>query len=377
MSKLIRASFACLPVLAAIACGSQNSVFPDGTNGDSDSGITDPNGFGPGGEGGPGVGLEGDGGTCATATKRADVAQLDLIMLVDSSGSMLANEKWKSMANALRSFVQDPRAAGIGLGMQFFPKFAGVNTICDEAVYANPEVTVAAIEETQATLIVGGIESRLPQGGTPMGPAIQGALRFARSWQQGNPNHKVAFVIATDGLPDESCGFAPAGRAANTLGGVRGQAAAALAAAQTIPTYVIGVGSELTALNEVAAAGGTTSAILVDTSKDVTAQLVAAFDKIRRSEIGCEYGIPAPDPGQTLDFNKVNVRFVDELGYVDFLYVTGPDKCSTTDNGWYFDNPVNPSRILLCDPFCGEVKASRIGRVDVLLGCTRKDAPIR
>jgi hypothetical protein len=32
--------------------------------------------------------------------------------------------------------------------------------------------------------------------------------------------------------------------------------------------------------------------------------------------------------------------------------------------------------VVLCEPFCSEVKASRLGKVDVLLGCKRVDAPI-
>jgi len=376
-SNALRLGVALLPLFAALAaCGSENSVFPDGTGSGVDGGdrSLNPDPFGPSTRDG-GTGDPVDGGTCASSSKRAEVAQLDLVLLLDTSGSMLANGKWKSMTNALQSFIADPRVADIGVGISFFPKFAGAYTVCDEATYANPDITVAPLGQSQSLYISSTLDGRSPLGGTPMGPAVQGTLRFARSWQQQNANRKVAFVLATDGLPDESCSFAPPGRAANTLSAVQGQATAA--ASESIPTYVIGVGTELTALNGVAQAGGTGQAIIVDPKGDTTAQLVAALDKIRRSEIGCEYGIPAPDPGQTLDYKKVNVRFVDELGYVDFLYVTGPDKCSTTDNGWYFDNPVNPTRILLCDPFCGEVKASRIGRVDVLLGCKRNDAPIR
>jgi hypothetical protein len=376
ITNATRLGFGLIPLLVTfVACSSQNSVFPDGTGSEADGGV--PPGSSPFGPslGDGGAGNPGDGGTCASSSKRAEVAQLDLVLLLDTSGSMLANEKWKSMTSALQSFVVDPRVSDIGLGISFFPKFAGPYTICDEATYANPDITVAPLDQSQALYISTTLDGRSPLGGTPMGPAVQGALRFARSWQQQNPNRKVAFVLATDGLPDESCQFAPPGRASNTLAAVRAQATAA--STQSIPTYVIGVGTELTALNDVAQAGATGQAIIVDPKGDTTAQLVAAFDKIRRSEIGCEYGIPAPDPGQTLDLAKVNVRFVDELGYVDFLYVSGPDKCSTTANGWYFDNPVSPTRILLCDPFCGEVKASRVGRVDVLLGCTRNEAPIR
>jgi len=362
-----------LAAIAAFACGSSGTVA-EGTFAAEDGG---PPGNGTNGPGTFGTGTEleggaGDGGTCAAVSKRAQINQLDLLLLVDSSASMLANEKWKSVTNAIQTFMADPRLEGVGIGLQYFPRFAGALTVCDENEYAVPEIEILPLDTTQQGIVGGSLEVRTPLGGTPMGPAIQGALRFATTWQQRNTNRKVALVLATDGLPDESCQFAPEPRAPNSITAVQQQAASA-----PIPTYVIGVGTELTALNSVAAAGGTGQAIIVDPSGDTAAQLVSALDKVRRDQLGCEYGIPAPDPGQELDFGRVNVRFVDELGYVDFFYVPSPADCAGAENGWYYDNPARPTKILLCEPFCTEVRASRLGRVDVLLGCKRNEAVIR
>jgi hypothetical protein len=375
----LRSALAALPMIAVVvACGTAKpgSTFlePDGLD-DASATPIDP--LGPSGPLADGGTVTFDGGTCAASKKQAEVAQLDIILLLDTSLSMSGNDKWKSIKNALISFTQDPRASDIGLSISFFPKYSGPYTVCDESIYATPDVMMSTLIPSHALDVSYALEARTPLGGTPMGPAVQGALRFARQWQAQQSNHKAAFVLATDGLPDDSCGFTPNGRSPNTLAAVQGQATAALAAAQTIPTYVIGVGTELTALNSVAQAGGTGQAIIVDPKGDTTGQLIAAFDKIRRSELSCEYGIPAPEPGQKLDYAQVNVRFVDELGYADFLYVPSPDKCSTTDYGWYYDNPANPTRILLCEPFCGEVRSSRIGRLEVLLGCQRNEAPVR
>jgi hypothetical protein len=376
------AAFSGLLGLVVVACGDNtvNSQFQNdaGTNGQIDGSGGPPTGLG--GEGGL-TGVDGGvgSGTCASTTKRADVAQLDIILLVDSSGSMTANGKWQSLSQALTSFLIDPRATGIGIGLQYFPQFAGNDVVCDDNAYATPVIPIEPLDVggIQASVIENSIMNRSPIGGTPMGPAVQGAVRFATTWQQSNPTHKVVTIVATDGLPDNSCQFVPAGRAANTIAGVQGVAADAFAKTPPVPTYVIGVGTELAPLNAVAASGGTTQAIIVDVTKDVTAQLVDALDQIRRTELACEYGIPVGDAANPVDINKVNVRFTDSLGYVDFLYVPGAAQCDQTDYGWYFDDNAHPTKILLCDPFCGEVKKSTLGTVDILLGCKREEAVIK
>lgn len=356
-----------------VACGSNGSdnasSFGQG-GGDAAIGFVNPGDFGD--AAGTTI-TTGDGGTCAASSKAADVSQLDLVLLVDSSGSMNANSKWQSLTKALQSFFNDDRAAGIGVSLQYFPRFAGSYPVCDESVYAIPEVDLTPLDSTQAGILVNSLLNRSPLGGTPMGPALQGALRFATTWQKQNSTHKVVTVLATDGLPDESCQFAPAGRAENTIDGVKAQAAAALAANPSVPTYVIGVGTELGALDAVAVSGGTEHTVIVDVQKDVSAQLFEAFDKIRRTELTCEYTLPIADSSGSVDLDKVNVRFTDALGYVDFLYVENAANCKKTDYGWYFDDIANPQRVVLCSPFCDEVKASRLGKVDILLGCKRQE----
>ena len=368
--------------LLVVACGEDDpdSTFVDGNNGKIDggtSGIVDPIGLGDGSASLDGGGLQDDGGACAASSARADVAQLDLVMLVDSSGSMNFNGKWQSLTKALQAFFADPRAEGIGVSLQYFPQFVGPYPVCDDAVYATPVINVLPLDQSHAGTLGQSLMGRSPLGGTPMGPAVQGSLRFATTWQKQNPNRKVVMVVATDGLPDEGCQFGPPGRAPNTIAAVQTQAQTAFGATPSVPTYVIGVGSELAPLDAVAAAGGTSKSILIDVTKDVTSQLFTALDKIRRTELTCEYTIPAQDPTKpAIDYGKVNVKFTDALGYVDFQYVETPANCSKAEYGWYYDDPNNPKRVVLCEPFCSEVKASRLGKVDVLLGCKRVDAPI-
>src|SRR5207245_513858 len=98
------------------------------------------------GEGAPGGGEGGDAGTlgpvsdagvanigdaCAAQATKASLADLDLYVIEDQSGSMNDNNKWTSVKDAFTTFVQSPSAAGIGMGIQYFA-LTGTST-CTQA----------------------------------------------------------------------------------------------------------------------------------------------------------------------------------------------------------------------------------------------------
>jgi hypothetical protein len=64
--------------------------------------------------------------TCATSSAVAKAIPLDLLLLVDTSGSMAeafaGQTKWQMVRAALLSFVGDPGSAALGAGLEFFPR---------------------------------------------------------------------------------------------------------------------------------------------------------------------------------------------------------------------------------------------------------------
>jgi hypothetical protein len=63
---------------------------------------------------------------CAAHSQKAEQAPLDMYIILDSSGSMdgvtaTGPTKWDAVRGALKSFLNDPRSAGIGVGLQYFP----------------------------------------------------------------------------------------------------------------------------------------------------------------------------------------------------------------------------------------------------------------
>jgi hypothetical protein len=89
--------------------------------------------------------------------------------------------------------------------------------------------------------------------------------------------------------------------------------------------------------------------------------------------IPCEYELPMPTDGTTLDVYQVNVRFTSGAGSSStFRYAAPGGALDCTNGGWYYDilpSEGMPTRIILCPSTCSEITGDVGGRVDVELGC--------
>ena len=91
------------------------------------------------------------------------------------------------------------------------------------------------------------------------------------------------------------------------------------------------------------------------------------FDGLREQvEVGaripCAFQIPEL-PGAVVDPARVNVVFVAPDGTRTDLF--NVDDCAAHPDGWRFDNPEAPTRVLLCPDACGAIE----GDVEVEFGC--------
>jgi hypothetical protein len=164
------------------------------------------------------------------------------------------------------------------------------------------------------------------------------------------------------------------------IGPVAAIAAQGVAATPSIDTFVIGVfgpddvaqGAE-TNLNTIAKSGNTTSAFIVDTTKDVTAQFLAALDAIRGGKLDCAFQIPQPAAGNTLDYQKVNIRVKTAAGTSNLFYVAKASQCDATTGGWYYDQDptagATPTQIIACPTSCTAFQAATDASVEIALGC--------
>jgi len=341
-----------------------------------------------------------DAPACATSTETAQPIPLDMFVMLDQSGSMsdgVANggTKWQAVTSALDTFVQQPGLSGVSIGIQYFGLppgggtcsvlactqnsdcgvaacgpcilnvctgfLAGATDSCTASDYATAAVEIAPLPGI-AGAITSSMASHSPTTSTPTSAALQGAIQHASSWAHAHAGDAVVVVLATDGDPTE-CD--------TNLAHIDAIAAAGVAAMPKILTFVIGVGSSLTSLDGIAAAGGTSSAFLVDTNANVNQQFLAAMNAIRHSVLGCQYQIPLPASGAP-NYQEVNVVFTPGGGGMSrtFPYVMNQASCPANGDGWYYDDPANPTQIVLCGATCTEVQADTAGEVEITLGCS-------
>jgi hypothetical protein len=403
---------------------------------------------------------------CGEEVHRAQGAPLDLLVLVDTSQSM--NEmagmrsKWSLVHDALLGFARDPRSAGVGIGLQFFPvarvcsadadcgtgrsaagrcllsracvgamfpaagelppacspmpgagescpagttcvdvgrcsvsrgpcyavgqpcaagsldlcqtapRVCASNESCAPADYQTLALPIAQLPGA-ATPVANRLNAVVPAGGTPTGPAVAGALAQARAHQAANPTHRVALVVATDGLPS---GCTPVDGP-----GISAPIAAARAASPSIVTYVIGVFTPEEApmatglLQQLATAGGTVTPFVLDATGELGQRFQEALAEIRGAALACEFTIPPPSGG-AIDFGKVNVRYQGAATPAEELpYVGSIDRCDPGRGGWYYDVPPamgTPGRVLICPASCTRFKVDPAANVSLVFGCATR-----
>jgi len=243
--------------------------------------------------------------------------------------------------------------------------------------YATPAVPIALLPDNSARLIA-SLATLLPRGLTPTSPALSGALKLAGQQASAHPDHRVIAVLATDGLPTDCL---PSGvqSSAQAVAAAAKVAQQGFTAQPSIPTYVIGVfaASDTNAhnnLNQLAVAGGTKQAFVVDQGQDVAQQLIDALSKIRTGWLACEYQLPSAPLEQSLDFTLVNVELNSTTRNQQTIpYVRSLSLCSHPKLGWYYDADPSagesPTKISLCPKTCDTVHAEVDASIDIRLGC--------
>jgi Mg-chelatase subunit ChlD len=308
--------------------------------------------------------------SCVAEVRRAEALPLDIYVLFDQSGSMSTPSGAGSRLDAVRAaasdFLNADDSAGIGVGLGYFGNFPIGQTSCNSADYATPAVDIGLLPGQTGALLT-SLDGVKPTGETPTGPAIRGACSYVADWDKAHPGRSAALLLLTDGVPE-----APISRAQGCDPTLADAVAAATECVTTTGAsiYVLGVGPSLDNLNQIAAAGGSGAAYLVD-GGDVAAQVLDALDAIRGTALPCGFVIPGAPTGQTLDYAQVNVVQTNDDGTRHPLYnVADATACDAASGGWFYEPANAPERITLCDTSCRAVKAeSRNGAIEFALGC--------
>lgn len=375
-TQMFAGSFA----LIAVACGStEDSTFGAPGASNPSSGVPEGADLGE-------IGVKGTGSACVSEVASATLAPTNLVFMFDRSGSMGdpnqggdPSKKWLPLTAGMKDFFADGYSSTLRASLQFFPEGdlpSATDTEADDIAqectyaYATPKVALTVASDPA---IVSAIDATMPSGGTPTVPALSGAVTYAKQVAAERPNDKTAVVLVTDGMPGyfTQGAFQP-GCSENDVPTAASVAKSALEESK-LATYVIGVGSRLDNLDAIAVAGGTSKAIMVDTSDPakVKNDLVAALAAIRRREGSCDFSVPPPPAGQELDPMAVNVVLTQTDGSERVLGYS--KECGSAD-GWRYDDPAKPTRVLLCQSACDAARSSSLGKVSLAFGCkTRID----
>lgn len=382
-----------------------------GNEGDADGGAGGSGASNPSNNGGStnnisneGGGFVGDGGStnngggCAGEDYVAEKVPLDIYIMLDQSGSMgdavSGGTKWQAVTSALTTFFNQPESASIGVGIQYFPQagnqqcnafmcqsdadcgagcgpcqLAGPLGICtgfgntDSCLpldYSTPDVPIAPVS-TNASQLISSMGQHGPTGGTPTSAALQGAIDYARAWGNAHVGHAVVVILATDGDP-AGCD--------DDLSNINAIAASGVSGMPKILTFVIGVGGSQSALDGFAAAGGTTEAFMVDQDPNVQQAFLDALNVIQGQAIPCAFLIPQPAPGEDINFGQMNVTYTSSSGDEQTVpYMQSAADCPASGLGWYYDDALNPTQILLCTDTCSTISADTGGSVKIVVGC--------
>jgi hypothetical protein len=196
--------------------------------------------------------------TCAAQAFTPEKVPVDIHILFDSSLSMALpagdRSKWDRAVAAMNTFLTDPKSAGLGVGLTFFPNRTATNVnTCRLDYYTTPAVPIAPLPMNAARLTT-AINARQVWGDTAMRPGMEGVFGYLRPYATTNRDRRPD-------LPAHHRRAAERLRPDNTVDAIAQFLMAARTGTPSITTYAIGVfGDDRAqgepALNSWAAAGG-------------------------------------------------------------------------------------------------------------------------
>ncbi len=308
---------------------------------------------------------------------------------VDLVNPPAQDSKWCLATNALARFFTAPTLLDVRAALQFMTPANPANyDICgtDPAnAHATPALGYATLPVDATHGLVSALELEGPNAettnmlsGTQVGTRVEAALNGIAMFTAANadPTRKTIGVLITDGDP-YNCEESP---------DLLAQIAADHYAATGIQTFIIGMtGATAANLETIAFGGGGPEhgpeyCEAPDTSChywSVGGGDPQAFSEVLSAiqdsvVIACEYAIPKPAGGETLNPDLVAVTYNDASGAEPRLLprVAAAASCDPTVGGWYYDDPDAPTSILLCPADCETASQAPSGAaVEIRYGC--------
>jgi hypothetical protein len=264
---------------------------------------------------------------------------------------------------ATKSFFEDDKSSRYSAALTFFPADGGDDKRCDKASYQMPDVPMQALPSKQFSEALDAIGKEDWRGGTPTLYVLQGLFDQIVAGQKAQPG-RYAVVLVTDGYPQD-CDDDSITSVADLV----------KAHAEETPTYVIGVTNPpiqdapdvTTNLADIAKAGGTGKAYLIDTGNpnQTVSDFKKTIDEIRSAAVSCNVTIPDAPAGQSFDKQKVSVRYTSGADQTALKYDAECKAAST----WHYDDPAQPHELVLCPETCKTLQGDEKAELAVDFEC--------
>lgn len=383
-----------------------------GANGGKDAGS---DGFVPVGDGGPGGSSPVDeDAACAGETTSATRTRANILFLVDRTGSMNCNPppvqssehcatspqavdpvqptKWHITRDALIAAVQGLRTVSPkpAVGIAYF----NTDDYCDFPRQPLVPITQlqedTSVDDPHVNALVESLQAVKPKGETPIIGTTISAYDFL--YRQMNPQPDDAgvtpeplqgttvVVLLTDGA--ETCDERDGMKEYLVQ---KAQEAAQYVGVRTFVLGAPGSEGERAFLSQIAFAGGTASQPTCDHSgsdpsvgdchMDMTLpgmnfgeELNKNLQAITGEALTCEFDVPAPEEGGTVDYTKVNVKYSSGDGEAQMIPQDNTTDCSDPANqGWQYSQ--DKTKIILCGEICETVRNDNQASISIQLGC--------
>lgn len=97
------------------------------------------------------------------------------------------------------------------------------------------------------------------------------------------------------------------------------------------------------------------------------------FDNIAKglvTKLGCEFAFPKETGGKSADPGKVVVKYTPGGGATKSLtQVTDASKCGSIPDAWYYDDNTKPTKIVFCPTTCTGAGGDTNGKLEIAVGC--------
>jgi hypothetical protein len=325
-------------------------------------------------------------GQCVATVAHPERAKLDIIFVIDNSGSMY-DEMTQIRANVNR-FAQKIESTGFDYRVLFIVRKAtGVGAfgdvgICVPAPLAgascadNPPKFYHIDQDIQSSNsfenILGTYDDTDSQfrlldvnAGRPLPPTWQDKLRLDSTKIFVEVTDEESGMKAEDFdralLDKQPAGmFGTAQKRKYIFHSIISKPASATAPSTKICATARGTSLEYQKLSQM------TGGLMDEVCKTDYSAVLDNIAKGISDKLGCELGYP----GAGIDPSKVVVQYTATgKAAANLTQVTDVSKCGQIPNAWYYDSAPNPQKIILCPTTCTSTSATTGAKIEALVGC--------